>query len=120
MNKESAEKAASVLRDAANTVRKYAAANKDLTEKLAAKQLRERVEKIAAAFHSKNLRLEDSRDQIADELEKEARAGRLDAIEAGVDLIGPNMGKFAQVRNDDQQGSSSGSDFERFVTGGIG
>ena len=120
MDKESKEKAASVLRDAAMAVRKFASENKALREKLAAKELRERVEKVAAAMHDKGIRLDESRAALADELEKEAQNGKLGEIERAVEYIGPDMGKFAQLRNDDQQGVSSGSDFERYVLGGLG
>jgi predicted transcriptional regulator len=120
MNKESKEKAASVLREAATTVRKYAAENKVLRDKLAAKETRERVEKVAAAMHDKGIRLDETREDLADSLEKEAQQGRLAEIERAVDYVGPDMGKFAQIRNDDQPGASSGSNFERWVLGGLG
>lgn len=79
---------------------------------------RTRVEKLASAMVEKGLK-EGSIQALADELEKQAAAGdlNLDVTERAVELVGPNMGRFAQL-TDDFSGSAGSSDFERFLLGG--
>lgn len=122
MEKLSNEKVAELLTDASQTIRKYAAENKALKEKLAEKELRERAEKVASEMHTKGVRLDVPREELVDQLQKEALAGRLGEIERAVEMIGPDMGKFAQVNNtnDDQRNSPSSSELERYLVGGVG
>jgi hypothetical protein len=111
---------AEVLSDVPGTLRELAAENKELTEKVAQYELRTRVEKLAAVMHSKNLNTDTPLGDLADNLEKSAAAGKLDAIEAGVELVGPDMGqKLAQLTSD-ERGSSGSSTFEQFIVGGVG
>jgi len=119
MNKLSNEQLSELYGDAAKTIRKLASRNKALEDTLAAKELHERAEKVASAMHDKNLRLDTPRETLIEELEKEASAGRLETIEKAVDMVGPDMGKFAQVDNrrdnNDQGNASSGSALEQFI-----
>lgn len=119
MDKLSNEQLSELYSDAAVTIRKLASKNKVLEEKLASKELRERAEKVASAMHDKNINLDTSRESLVEELEKEAARGKLDEIERAVDMVGPNMGKFAQVDNrhdnNDQGNVSSGSALEHFI-----
>lgn len=122
MEKLSNEQLATLFHDGATTIRKQASKIVDLEEKLASKELRERTEKIASSMHDKGVRTDVTRELLVDELEKEAAAGRLEAIEKAVEMIGPDMGKFAHASrnpNSDDQGNVS-SDLERFIVGGVG
>jgi hypothetical protein len=119
MDKLSNEQLSELYTDAAQTIRKLASRTKDLEEKLAAKEIRERAEKVASAMHGKSIRLETPREDLIGELEKEASAGRLETLEKAVDMVGPDMGKFASVDNrhdnNDQGNVSSGSALEQFI-----
>lgn len=119
MEKISNEQVVELLSDASSTIRKQASRIVSLEEKLAAKELHERAEKVASAMHGKGLRIDTARDTLTEELEKEAAAGRLGEIERAVELVGPDMGKFARVNSDhtDQGNGSSGSSFEQFILG---
>jgi|SRR5580658_8585828 hypothetical protein len=119
MEKISNEQVVELLTDASSTIRKQASTIATLEEKLAAKELHERAEKLASAMHTKGLRIDTQRDNLVEEIEKEAAAGRLDTIEKAVEMVGPDMGKFARVNTDhtDQGNGSSGSSFEQFILG---
>jgi hypothetical protein len=121
MDKISNAQIAEVMHDAAATLREKQARIVDLEEKLASKERRERVEKLAAAMHGKGLELDTSIADLADRYEKTA-SDKLSAIEHAVDIVGPDMGlKLAQVNNDEPGTSSAGSsDFERFIAGSVG
>ncbi len=109
-----------VLADVPGTLRKLASDNKELREKLAAFQLRERTTKIANAMHSKNIHAEVPLEDLIVYLEKQAAEGKLDVIEQAVDFRAPDMGdKLAQLTTD-ERGTSSSSDLERFIVGGVG
>lgn len=121
MEKISNQQIAEVLTDAATELRAKQATIVELTDKLASREKRDRVEKLAAAMHGKGLELDTSVSALADRYEKTA-SDKLDAIEHAVDLVGPDMGlKLAQVNND-EPGASSGvsSDFERYIAGSVG
>lgn len=118
MDKISSEQVFELLTDASSTIRDQAATISSLQEKLATKELHERADKVASAMHSKGLRLDTPRDELAADLEKEAAAGRLGEIERAVEMVGPDMGKFARVNDNntnDQGSASSGSAFEQFI-----
>jgi SOS response regulatory protein OraA/RecX len=93
MNKLSNAQIAEVLTDASATLRAQQAHIGDLEEKLASKERRERVEKIAAEMHRKGFELDTSVEALADRFEKAAAAGHnLEVVEHAVDLAGPDMG----------------------------
>lgn len=119
MNKISNAQMAEVLSDAATTLRSQQAYIGELESKLASKEQRERVEKLAGAMHEKGIDLDVSVGDLADRLEKAAEQNKLDVLEAAVDLVGPDMGsKLASLNNDDGPGASSAaSDLERYVLG---
>lgn len=123
MEKIANEKIAEVLRDAATVLRTKEAENKVLREKVAGMELRDRATKLASSMHNKSLSLDVPREDLVEDLMKQASAnpGGLDVIEKAVDMVAPDMGtKLAQIRNDDAQGTAPGSsDFERFI-GGVG
>ncbi|HEU4635660.1 MAG TPA: hypothetical protein VFS41_05735 [Edaphobacter sp.] len=123
MNKLSNAQIAEVLTDASATLRHQQVQIQDLQEKLAARERRDRAEKLASEMHRKGLELDVAQEALVDRLEKTAEAGKLDAVEHAVDLVGPDMGaKLAQIiTNDTTPGSSSGgSDLERFLVGSVG
>lgn len=122
MNKISNAQMAEVLTDAATTLRSQQAYIDELETKLAAKEQRERVEKLASVMHEKGLELDVSATDLADRLEKAAEANKLDVLETAVDLVGPDMGsKLASLTNDDGPGASSASsDLERYIAGQVG
>ena len=113
--------AAEVMHDAAATLRAQQSHINDLETKLASMAQRDRVEKLAGEMHRKGLELDTSASDLADRLEKAADVNKLDAIEAAVDLVGPDMGrKLAQLTNDEPGASSAASDLERFIVGTAG
>lgn len=123
MDKIANAQAAEVLTDAATTLRSQAAEIGELREKLASRERRDRVMKLAGAMHNKGLELDTAVESLADRLEKTAAAGKIDAVEHAVDLIGPDMGtKLAQLTNDDATGASSAasSALENFIVGNVG
>ena len=122
MEKISNAQIAEVLTDASATLRSQQGIINELEEKLASRERRDRVEKLAQAMHGKGLELDTEAAALADRLEKVAS---LDAYEKAVELVGPDMGaKLGQVNNlnNDEPGRSvsSSSDFERFIVGGVG
>ncbi len=123
MEKIANEKIAEVLRDAATVLRTKEAENKVLREKVADMELRDRATKLASSMHNKSLNLDVPREDLVEDLMKQASANPagLDVIEKAVDMVAPDMGaKLAQIRNDDAQGTAPGSsDFERYI-GGVG
>jgi hypothetical protein len=121
MDKIANAQAAEVLQDAAAFIRAAGAQISELQEKLAARERRDRVEKLAGAMHAKGLELDTTVETLADRLEKTAAAGKLDAVEHAVDLVGPDMGtKLAQLTNDDAGASSASSALEQFIVGDVG
>jgi hypothetical protein len=118
MEKLSNAQAAEVLADAATTLRSQAATIHDLQEKLASREQRDRVEKLAGMMHSKGLELDIPVEALAERLEKAAAAGKLETIEHAVDFVGPDMGtKLAQLTNDEPGASSVSSALEAFIVG---
>ena len=113
---------AEVMRDAASTLRTQQAYIGELETKLAERNQRDRVEKLAGEMHRKGLELDVPVNALADRLEKAAEAGKLEVAELAVDLVGPDMGqKLASLTNDDGPGASSAaSDLERFIVGSAG
>lgn len=123
MDKLSNQQAAEVLTDAAALIRAQGATISDLQEKLAARERRDRVEKLAATMHAKGVNLDVPMETLIDRLEKTAAIGKLETVEQAVDFIGPDMGeKLAQINNHDERGASSGSSaLEQFIiAGGVG
>jgi hypothetical protein len=124
MEKISNEQFAEVLRDASTTLRMQQSLISDLEEKLASRDRRDRVEKVASEMHRKGINLETPIETLADNLEKAAEQGKLDAIEQGVSFVGPDMGEkigqAAHNTNQDAAGTPGSSDLERFIVGGVG
>lgn len=121
MNKISNAQMAEVLSDAATTLRAQQAYIGELEEKLASKETRERVEKLASAMHQKGLELDVTVSDLADCLEKAAEQQKLDVIEEAVNLTGPDMGsKLASLTHDVTGGSSGSTDLERYIVGHAG
>ncbi len=109
-----------VLADVPGTLRKLAEENKELREKVAAQDLHARCEKLASAMHAKNIHSEVELPDLVEHLEKQAAEGKLDAVEQAVGMVAPDMGmKLAHLTND-ERGTSSSSEFERFIVGGVG
>ena len=122
MDKLSNAQLAEVIADGAATLRTQQAYIGELEEKLASKESRDRVEKLAASMHTKGLGLDVPVADLADKLEKTAAAGKLDAFEHAVDLVGPDMGrKLASINEEAGAGSGAGSsDLESFIVGDVG
>ncbi len=122
MDKISHAQIAEVLTDASATLRAQQAYIGELETKLASKEQRDRVEKLASEMHRKGLELDTSVSDLADRLEKAASANKLDAIEQAVDFVGPDMGqKLASITNDESGSSpAASSDLERFIVGAAG
>lgn len=122
MEKLSNEQVAELLTDASTTIRELGSENQVLRDKVAGMELKERAEKIASSLHDKGSRLDTPREVLVEELEKEAAAGRLDAIEKAVELIGPDMWKHARAANNpninNDSGGGVGSSFETYILAG--
>ncbi len=94
--------------------------NKDLREKNASFVLRERTTKLASEMHRKNIHSDVPHEELVEHLEKQASEGKLDVIEKALEFAAPDMGtKLAQLTSD-ERGTSSSSDLERFIVGGVG
>jgi hypothetical protein len=121
MDKISNAQIAGVLQDAATILRTQQSHIHDLEEKLAARDQRDRAEKIASEMHRKGLELDVTVDELAARLEK-AGEDKLATIETAVDMVGPDMGsKIAQVNNHDGGATSdSNSNLERYILGDAG
>jgi hypothetical protein len=126
MEKISNEQIAEVLADASSTLRALHAENTDLKDKLASKERRDRVTKLASEMHRKGLELDTDVETLVSRLEETAKeAGKLETIENAVDLVGPDMGtKIGQASHnpthDGEGRSSNSSDLERFIVGSAG
>jgi len=124
MDKTSASQFAEVMSDAATTLRSQQEVIHELQSKLAARETRDRAEKLAHNMHNKGIDLDTSVEVLADRLEKlaETTPEKPDAIEQGVDLVGPDMGmKVASLTSDSLEGIAQGTtDFERFILGTVG
>ena len=114
MEKISREDELRVLAEAPTVIRKLASERDYYREKLAARERRDRLEKIAMAMIEKGLR-EGSIQEVADNLEKEATSGQfdLDVTEQAVNMVGPDMGKAASVSETVRSGGHT--DFENFI-----
>ena len=113
MEKLSNEQKIAVLAEVPGVIRSLSAERDFYKSKLATIKDRIRVEKLASAMIEKGLKT-GSISQVADDLEKEAKAGRdLAVVEEAVDMIGPDMGKVAHVNDEVRTGGST--DFERFL-----
>ena len=120
MNKISNEQISQVLHEAPGMIRALVSENASLRTKVANMERREQAEKLAEAMHAKGLRLDKTAEDLAVDLEKAAEQGKLEAIREAVDMVGPDMGeKIGSIGNNDAQ-SAMGSDFERFLVGGVG
>jgi hypothetical protein len=119
MNKISNEQIGTLLKDAAALLRVQQARINEQDEKLASRDRRDRVEKIAQAMHAKNLEIDVTVDALADRLEK---AANLEVVEQAVAFCGPDMtNKLAQLTNDGPGASSAAaSEMERFIVGEVG
>jgi hypothetical protein len=121
MDKLSSEKVAEVLKDAAACLR-IVGDERDHYKKIAESlQLRGKVEKIASSMHHKGIDLDTPVEALADRLEKAAEQGKLDTIEAAVDMVAPDMGtKLAQLTNDEVRDTRGSSALETYVLGDVG
>jgi len=121
MEKLSNEKLAAVLREAPAVIRSLVAENDRLSTKLASMERRGDAEKLAEVMHGKGLELDKTASELADRLEKAAEQGKLETIREAVDLVGPDMSeKIGSIANNDTGVSSTGSDLERYLVGGVG
>ncbi len=115
MTKASAQKYAQALKTASSALRQAVAERDEALAKVAAFERRERVTKLASSMIEKGLN-DDPIDKLANDLDVLADQGKLDTLEAAVELAGPNMlGKLASLSNDRPSPSGSGNDLERFL-----
>jgi len=122
LDKFASNKIASVLEDAANTIRVVAAERDEAVSKLAAIEIERRSEKLAKAMLDKGVTEDSSRD-LVDSLVKKAQVsmGDFEDLERSVALIGPEMGrKLGQVgsTNDHVSNAQGGtSPLESYLLG---
>lgn len=121
MEKLSKEQISEVLSEAPGVIRALVSENETLRAKVAHMERRDQAEKLAEAMHEKGLELDVTHEALTDRIEKIAEQGKLESFQQAVDLVGPDMGsKMAQLSNNDGQHAAVGSDFERFLVGGVG
>jgi len=121
MKKISSEQISQVLSEAPGVIRALVSENETLRAKVAHMERRDQAEKLAEAMHTKGLELDVTHEDLVDRLEKAAEQGKIETIREAVDMIGPDMGaKMAQLSNNDGQHAAVGTDFERFLVGGVG
>lgn len=118
MDKQSSLKVAQVLRDTRETLLSVTAERDKLAEENASYKRREEATKVACMLHDKGCRLETELPVLVQELEKEAAAGRLDAISQAAEMIGPNMS--IGTTNQGAEGSVTGDSFTSFLVGDVG
>lgn len=127
MSKLDLKKVAQLAADSAATLKKVAYERDAYREKVAALNeqnaaliRRMEAEKVAAEMHSKGVRTEVPFDTLAEYLEKEAAAGRLEQVKLALDMTGPDMMKEAFINEDESSGGGASNEFERFITGSVG
>jgi hypothetical protein len=115
VEKLSNEQKIAVMSEVPGVIRSLVTERDFYRDKLANVKQRLRVEKLASTMIEKGLRSGDI-SQVANELEKEAsEEGRdLNIIEEAVDLVGPDMGKKANVSDEIAVGGST--ELERYLT----
>jgi predicted transcriptional regulator len=121
MEKISMKDVSELLEAAAPALRKLAAERDTLKEKVAKLERKEEAEKIASAMHHKGIDLDTPFETLVERLEKAAEQGKLEQIQAAVDMVGPDMGtKMAQIANGEDRITAGSSEFERFIVGAVG
>jgi len=121
MKKISSEQISQVLSEAPGVIRALVSENETLRAKVAHMERRDQSEKLAEIMHNKGLELDVSHEDLVDRIEKIAEQGKLESYQQAVDLVGPDMGaKMAQISNNDGHSPAMGTDFERFLVGGVG
>ena len=115
MKKLSAEDVREVMGVVPEVLRKLAAERDLYRDRLQEIEGRQRVEKLASAMLDKGLET-GTASGLADRLEKQARSGELDLtrLADAVELVGPDMGKTAQL-SDDLGHAGGATELERFI-----
>lgn len=99
-------------------LRKLAEERDHFQQKCERLERRDEAEKIATAMRAKGIDSDTPFETLVERLEKAAEQGKLETIQASVDMIGPDMGaKIASLANGDDRTISGGSDFERYLVG---
>lgn len=102
-------------------LRKLASERDFYKEKCAKLERQDSAEKVASAMHLKGIDLDTPYEVLVSRMEKAAEQGKLEQIQAAVDMVGPDMGtKMAQLANGEDRITAGSSDFERFIVGGVG
>lgn len=120
MEKLSNDQISQVLHEAPGVIRSLVAENSMLRTKVAGMERHAAAEGLAEVMHSKGLELDKTAEELTERLEKAAEQGKFDTIREAVDMVGPDMGeKIGSIGNNDAS-AATGSDFERFLVGGVG
>ncbi len=111
-----------ILGDTSNTLRAVTAERDHFKKMAESYELKQKVEKLAAAMHEKGLDDGVSTDELAARLEKAAEQGKLATIEAAVDMVAPDMGtKIAQLTDVGRHNAGPNStQLEQFLLGDVG
>ena len=121
------EKVAQVLNDTAQILRKTASERdsfkvraEEAEAKVAGYARYVRSEKLAAAMHQKGIHTDIDFPTLVASLEKSASEGKdLDTIEQAVDMVGPDR-SVKTASSHDSSSAALGTEFEKFLVGGIG
>ncbi len=121
MDKLSSDQVDRVLRVVPETLRSLAG-ERDYWRKTAEAYMRRgSAEKVAHAMHAKGVNVDVDLGSLIEQLEKKAEEGQLDRIAEAVDLIAPqDMGRKIASVGEDTTGTSSSTDFERYIMGSVG
>lgn len=116
MKKISSEQRQEIFGEIPNVLRSLVAERDAALDKLASYEMRNKVEKLASKMVEKGLE-SGSVLELADRLEKQASTGQiqLQRLTDAVELVGPNMGKFAHLSDDELDGNQAASAFEQAI-----
>jgi len=110
-----------LLEAAPPALRKLASERDFYKEKCAKLERREAAEKVATVMQQKGIDTDTPFETLVDRMEKAAEQGKLEQIQAAVDMVGPDMGtKMAQIAGGEDRISAGSSDLERFIAGAVG
>lgn len=116
MQKLSSDKIAEVLADTQQVLLAVCSERDKLAAEVSQLRMRADAEKLASTMHEKGVHLDTPFESLVEDLEKAASEGRFSVIKEAVDMMAPNMGLNASLRNDDVGGTGA-SALETFLLG---
>lgn len=118
MQKLSSDKIAQVLSDTQQVLLSVVSERDKLAAEVSTLRTHAEAEKLASVMHEKGIHADTTHEQLVEDLEKAASEGRFSVIKEAVDMMAPNMGLTASLRNDDGGGTGA-SQLENFLLGDV-